>query len=56
MRDPARELARDWLDRAVEFRYPDALPLMPLEPAQMAVDSAERIYAFALARLENTAP
>ncbi len=36
---------------AVEYRYPDALPLMPLEPAQATVDTAERIYAFVLARL-----
>ena len=37
---------------AVEFRYPDALPRMPLEPARLAVDTADRIYAFVAARLE----
>jgi HEPN domain-containing protein len=36
---------------AVEFRYPDALPVMPLEHAQAAVEAAERIYAFVVARL-----
>ena len=36
---------------AVEFRYPDALPLMPLEPARAAVDTANRIYAFVASRL-----
>jgi HEPN domain-containing protein len=36
---------------AVEFRYPDALPLMPLEPARLAVDTADRIYGFVVARL-----
>jgi len=36
---------------AVEFRYPDALPLMPLELTQKAVGTARRIYAFALARM-----
>ena len=37
---------------AVEFRYPDALPLMPLEPARLAVDTADRIYKFVVAGLE----
>jgi len=37
---------------AVEFRYPDALPLMPLELARAAVGTAARIYAFVAARLE----
>jgi len=36
---------------AVEFRYPDALPLMPLEPARLAADTADRIYGFVVARL-----
>jgi hypothetical protein len=36
---------------AVEFRYPDALPLMPLGPVYTAVGTAERIYAFVTARL-----
>ena len=36
---------------AVEFRYPDALPLMPLEPARMAVDTAGWIHRFVVARL-----
>jgi HEPN domain-containing protein len=37
---------------AVEFRYPDALPLVPLELAQAAVGTAGRVYAFVLARLK----
>jgi HEPN domain-containing protein len=36
---------------AVEFRYPDALPPMPLELAQAAVDTADRIYAFVVSRI-----
>jgi HEPN domain-containing protein len=36
---------------AVEYRYPNALPLLPPEPAQATVDTAELIYAFVLARL-----
>ena len=36
---------------AVEFRYPDALPLVPLEPTRMAADAADRIYKFVVARL-----
>ena len=36
---------------AVEFRYPDALPLIPLEPARVAADTADRIYEFVVARL-----
>ena len=36
---------------AVEFRYPDALPLLPLEPARAVVDTAERIYDFVVVRL-----
>ena len=36
---------------AVEFRYPDALPLVPLEPTRMAADAADRIYKFVAARL-----
>ncbi len=36
---------------AVEFRYPDVLPPIPLEPAQSAVETAERIYAFVADRL-----
>ena len=37
---------------AVEFRYPDALPLMPLEPVRAAVDTADRVYAFVVAQIE----
>lgn len=37
---------------AVEFRYPDALSPMPLEPVHAAVDVADRIYAFVAARLK----
>jgi HEPN domain-containing protein len=36
---------------AVEFRYPDALPLVPLEPTRAAVDTADRIYAFVVTRI-----
>ncbi len=31
---------------AVEFRYPDALPPIPLSSAQAAVSTAENIFAF----------
>lgn len=37
---------------AVEFHYPEALPLMPLELAHEAVGTARRMYTFVLARLE----
>jgi HEPN domain-containing protein len=54
--DPAFEQFRVEADEltpyAVEFRYPDALPPMLLEPLQAAVDKAELIYIFVLARLE----
>jgi HEPN domain-containing protein len=46
-RAPADELT----PYAVEFRYPDTLPLMPLEPVRMAVHTAEHIYAFVTDRL-----
>ncbi|MFQ5614365.1 MAG: hypothetical protein ACE5H9_19760 [Anaerolineae bacterium] len=61
MHDPVSELAREWLVRAeadeltpyaVEFRYPDALPVMPLELARAAAGTARRIYTFVMARLE----
>ncbi len=35
---------------AVEFRYPDALPPMPLESARAAVTTAGRIYDFIVAQ------
>jgi HEPN domain-containing protein len=54
--DPDFEQFRAKVDEltpyAVEFRYPDALPLMPLEPARAAVDTAGRVYAFVVARIE----
>lgn len=37
---------------AVEFRYPDALPVMALEPARAAVGTAACIYDFVVTRLE----
>ncbi len=37
---------------AVEYRYPDALPLISLTSARSAVDTASRIYTFVLARLK----
>ena len=46
-RAPADELT----PYAVEFRYPDTLPLVPLEPVRAAVDAAERIYAFVTDRM-----
>jgi HEPN domain-containing protein len=46
-RAPADELT----PYAVEFRYPDTLPLMPLEPVRAAVDTAGHIYAFVADRL-----
>ena len=36
---------------AVEFRYPDVLPFMPLEPMQEAVGTADDIYEFVLTRM-----
>jgi HEPN domain-containing protein len=54
--DPAIEQFRAGADEltpyAVEFRYPDALPLMPLALAQEAVRTARRIYTFATARMK----
>jgi len=48
--DPGFELFRAPADEltpyAVEFRYPDTLPLVPLEPVRAAVGTAEHIYAF----------
>ena len=53
--DPGLEQFRASADEltpyAVEFRYPDTLPLVPLELVRAAVDAAERIYAFAADRL-----
>ena len=46
-----RAQADELTSYAVEFRYPDALPLMPLGPVQAGVDSAARIYAFVAGRL-----
>jgi HEPN domain-containing protein len=37
---------------AVEYRYPDALPSMPLEPVRATVAAADRIYAFTMARMD----
>ena len=36
---------------AVEFRYPDALPVIPMASAAASVDTAERIHKFVAARL-----
>ena len=36
---------------AVEFRYPDVLPPLPLEPARAAVDTADQIYNFVTSQL-----
>ena len=38
---------------AVEFRYPDGLPTVLLEPAAAAVDTAGQIYCFVLERLKK---
>lgn len=46
-RAPADELT----PYAVEFRYPDTLPLVPLESVQTAVDTADYIHAFVADRL-----
>ena len=53
MHDPANELAQEWMVRgkAVEFRYPDALPVMFLDSAAAAVDTAERNHDFVAGRL-----
>ena len=37
---------------AVEYRYPDALPLISLASVRSAVDIASQIYTFVLARLK----
>jgi len=54
--DPSFEHLRTGADEltpyAVEYRYPDALPLMALESARSTVDTAHHIYAFVLARLK----
>ena len=48
--DPGFEQFRSQADEltpfAVEFRYPDTLPPMPLEPLRASVEAAGRIYAF----------
>ena len=36
---------------AVEYRYPDALPLLSLDAARSTVQTATRIYTFVLAHL-----
>lgn len=36
---------------AVEYRYPDALPSIPLQPALGTAEIAERFYRFVLVRL-----
>lgn len=54
--DPGFEQLRAGADEltpyAVEYRYPDALPLMAYELARSTVDTASRIYSFVLARLK----
>lgn len=37
---------------AVEFRYPDVLPAIPLSSARTAVGTAERIFAFVKERTD----
>jgi HEPN domain-containing protein len=36
---------------AVEFRYPDALPTVPLSSVRAAVNTAERIFSFVSERV-----
>jgi HEPN domain-containing protein len=49
--EPFRAPADELTPYAVEFRYPDTLPLVPLEPVRAAVGAAEHIYAFVANRL-----
>ena len=48
-RAPADELT----PYAVEFRYPDTLPPVPLESVRTTVDTAEHIYAFVAEQLRQ---
>ena len=54
--DPAFEQLRSDADEltpyAVEYRYPDALPLLSLATASSTVETATRIYTFVLNRLK----
>jgi hypothetical protein len=53
MHDPAsdfeqfRALADELAPYAVEFRYPDTLPLVPLEPVQAAADTVGHRFLIA---------
>ena len=49
--DQLRSEADELTPYAVEYRYPDALPLLSLDAARSTVETANRIYAFVLAHM-----
>ena len=50
--DQLRSEADELTPYAVEYRYPDALPLLSLDAARSTVETANRIYAFVLAHMQ----
>jgi HEPN domain-containing protein len=50
--DQLRSEADELTPYAVEYRYPDALPLLSLDAARSTVETANRIYAFVLAHMK----
>jgi HEPN domain-containing protein len=50
--DQLRSQADELTPYAVEYRYPDALPLLSLDAARSTVETANRIYAFVLAHMK----
>ena len=51
--DQLRSEADELTPYAVEYRYPDALPLLSLDAARSTVETANRIYAFVLAHMKS---
>ena len=49
--DQLRSEADELTPYAVEYRYPEALPLRSLDAARSTVETANRIYAFVLAHM-----
>jgi HEPN domain-containing protein len=50
--DQLRSEAEELTPYAVEYRYPDALPLLSLDAARSTVETANRIHAFVLAHMK----
>jgi HEPN domain-containing protein len=50
--DQLRSEADELTPYAVEYRYPDALPLLSLDAARSTVETASRIYVFVLAHMK----